>query len=298
MVHWIYLLQCENGIKYVGETIRLYTRLTNHFQSNGSKVTIENKPISVIGVYRLVTIKSFIDFNNYINGIHDKNVEIDYKHFFELRKKFNFKIYEKYNQKKIDGYLKTESEIVECMLMHNPFDFNNIKGGKYTNKKCNYKFPKRNDLLDLPLCDCGLPCDIKINRRNVIYFRCPKLNLFDHLKKTVPCDNKSCRYYKEYKKDQEIKSNYNGNRIGYLRTMEEDINIEFLKNLKDVTNTVQLKIPKCNLFNNISNIPNIHNTNIPNIHNTNIPKSNLFNIPNTPDILPNIPNIPNINKHK
>jgi predicted GIY-YIG superfamily endonuclease len=43
-MHWIYVLECENNIIYVGETKKLYSRLYQHMNKRGSKHTSENVP--------------------------------------------------------------------------------------------------------------------------------------------------------------------------------------------------------------------------------------------------------------
>ena len=50
-----------------------------------------------------------------------------------------------------------------------------VRGGKYTNFDVNYKYPQNENIKNLPLCNCGLPCDIKKNdEHNYLYFRCAK----------------------------------------------------------------------------------------------------------------------------
>jgi predicted GIY-YIG superfamily endonuclease len=46
-----YVLQCQDGIYYVGRTTQLHNRLTNHFTGNGCVVTKTYPPIKVAGIY-------------------------------------------------------------------------------------------------------------------------------------------------------------------------------------------------------------------------------------------------------
>ena len=52
-MHWVYIINCENNIIYVGETKNLYSRLHQHTNNKGSKHTIENKPQSLSGLYKV-----------------------------------------------------------------------------------------------------------------------------------------------------------------------------------------------------------------------------------------------------
>ena len=48
----------------------------------------------------------------------------------------------------------------------------NLKGSL---KSINYEFPNNDYIKGLPLCNCGLPCDVKKNiNKNRLYFRCAK----------------------------------------------------------------------------------------------------------------------------
>lgn len=55
-MHWIYVLQCEDNVTYVGETKRLFTRLKEHCKKHTGSVTTHCvNPEKIIGLYRLET---------------------------------------------------------------------------------------------------------------------------------------------------------------------------------------------------------------------------------------------------
>ena len=67
--HWIYVLKNDNGFNdnksfYVGETIRLYTRLNEHLQSKGGKSTFNFYNVKLVGLYRMVNNALFTLYND------------------------------------------------------------------------------------------------------------------------------------------------------------------------------------------------------------------------------------------
>ena len=59
MVHWIYIIKCNDEFIYVGETINLYKRLTQHIRGHGGKNTHIHIPRKLIGLYKLNNNQSF-----------------------------------------------------------------------------------------------------------------------------------------------------------------------------------------------------------------------------------------------
>ena len=66
-MHQIYILICNNNIIYVGETTRLYIRLIEHKNGEGSgtRLASEFKPYKLMGIYKL--IKDGLTFDCSIN---------------------------------------------------------------------------------------------------------------------------------------------------------------------------------------------------------------------------------------
>ena len=68
-MHWIYVIECENNIIYVGETYRLFSRLKEHCKKHTGSVTTHSvDPKKLIGLFRLENInkKQALDFENLV----------------------------------------------------------------------------------------------------------------------------------------------------------------------------------------------------------------------------------------
>ena len=79
-----------------------------------------------------------------------------------------------------DNYLDEENFMVEW-FMNKKYGFNcfpdNVRGGKYTNITNTYKeIYDKKYYNNLPLCKCGLPCDINKTEGEDgnFFYRCPK----------------------------------------------------------------------------------------------------------------------------
>ena len=191
-MHWIYILRCEDDIFYVGTTKRLYRRFWEHNDGNGGINTSIYRPIEIVAIYKVEIICKFIEYNNGV--LHD--FYSDYKLNFFNKNEPN------------DDYDKLEGEnnIAECMMMHNKDTWKNIRGGKYVRFDCNYSFPYNEAIKELPLCHCGLPCDIiKNEQKKHLFFRCAKKNMWDDMKDLHNINNEPCKFYREYTSDIEYR---------------------------------------------------------------------------------------------
>ena len=162
-MRWVYILQCDGGYFYVGETSRLYRRFWEHLTGLGGLNTSIFKPEKIVAIYKVDTIGKFVDYNNYVNGIIDGTGYESYKGF--KLKNFN----DIYDDDRYDK-LEAENNIAECFMLHNKETWNKIRGGKYTRFDVGYNFPKNHYIKQLPLCNCGLPCDIKKTTKITICF--------------------------------------------------------------------------------------------------------------------------------
>lgn len=88
-----------------------------------------------------------------------------------------------------------ENNVVECMKIHKKDEHNKIRGGYYT--KIDHKYPLPNNLYMeyLPLCKCGLPCNVDL-KNSFFYFECPKVKFKV---------GDSCDFYQEYTLDEEFR---------------------------------------------------------------------------------------------
>lgn len=192
---WIYVLQCENDYYYVGETTHLYKRFWQHTNGLGGLNTSINKIEKIVAIYKVDTINKFIYYNNYVNSIID-GTWFDSYSIFELKK---FSIVSNETETSKFDALEAENSIAECLIMHNKGNWNNIRGGKYTRFDIDYSYPNKQHLLNLPLCHCKLPCDIRKNdEKEYLYFRCAKKNMWDQFKIDFEIDDDPCNFYMEY----------------------------------------------------------------------------------------------------
>lgn len=206
-MHWVYILKCLDGIYYCGETKRLYRRFWEHENGNTINTSIYT-PVNIVAIYKVDTICKFIRYNNSINEI------LNGKYVYEWELKYNkqniltqLKNWNKINSD-IQGNQHTlaENNITECLMIHKKKEWNKIRGGKYVRFDIIYNFPNNKCIKDLPLCYCGLPCDIKKNdENNYLFFRCAKKNMWKNFKEIFEIKEEPCKFYMEYIKDKNIK---------------------------------------------------------------------------------------------
>lgn len=92
------------------------------------------------------------------------------------------------------------------MMTHNKDNWKNIRGGKYVRFDCQYKFPNNEYTKELPLCNCGLPCDVKKHKnKKSLFFRCAKKNMWDSFKDDFEINDEPCSFYREYLTDIELR---------------------------------------------------------------------------------------------
>jgi len=212
-MRWIYILKCYNNcddgsIYYVGQTKRLYSRFWEHNDGRGGINTSVYTPQELVAIYKVSEISKFIDYNEKITDINnDKNLEWTYHTGFN-NPYWVLNNWCDFNDEPENHFLY-ENNIAECLMVHNKNSWNNIRGGKYVRFDCTYKFPGNDYIKELPLCNCGLPCDVKKHKnKNSLYFRCAKKNIWDDLKETFEdlyCCEDPCKLYKEYFTDIELR---------------------------------------------------------------------------------------------
>lgn len=219
MVHWIYVLECEDDYLYVGETTRLFTRFNEHLKSRGGSNTSTHKPKKLIGLYKVSDNHSFMNYRNEIQSGQ-------YNIFFS----------DNWNS---DGdNLLIENHITQRFLYerreNNYYgggeEWYKVRGGKYTRKTLDeivagYKLASEQDgrifeagnpinfipvnsIVDRPLCKCGYPSEVKLsNDKKTIYFVCCLKNVWEkfcsYIEIGTPCD-----FWKPYTEDREIKLQY------------------------------------------------------------------------------------------
>jgi len=196
---WIYILRCEDDIYYVGQTTRLYRRFWEHQDGKGGINTSIYTPEEVVAIYKVSNVGKFIDYNNYVKKI----LSGIWHNGYEKWKLHKFDDYD-YEENQEDKF-NAENNIAECMMIYNKNNWENIRGGKYVRFDCQYKFPNNEYIKELPLCKCGLPCDIKkYQNKERLFFRCAKKNMWDGFKKEFDIEDEPCNFYQEYLTDIEL----------------------------------------------------------------------------------------------
>lgn len=229
-MRWVYILRCEDDYYYVGETSRLYRRFWEHQEGMGGLNTSIYIPEEIVAIYKVDTLCKFIEYNDYVNKIIDGNGYESYKGF-KLRD-FNDEC-EEYKYDKLEA----ENNIAECLMIHKKDEWNKIRGGKYTRFDIEYKYPNNDYIKNLPLCKCGLPCDIKKNEdKNYLFFRCSKKNMWDKFKEEFDIEDEHCTFFREYTKDKQLKLEENKNFEDRSKTLKELFKKSFwLNNVEEET---------------------------------------------------------------
>ena len=210
MVHWIYILECNDNFIYVGETECLYKRLTQHIKGRGAKNTHIHVPQKLIGLYKVYDNFSFYQYNSAIqHNINVKNI-IDNWGFegdnLFIENRFTERLfYERRNNHeygtgnewyRIRGGKYTRDNLDESMfhaktLCERP---NRIPGSLIMTTPI-YKIPE-NEIDDRPICFCGMPSEVKLsNDKTKIYFVCATKNVWDTFFNGIQV-NKPCDFWK------------------------------------------------------------------------------------------------------
>jgi hypothetical protein len=197
-MHWIYILKCQDDIYYVGETTRLYTRLWEHYEGRGGTNTSSCIPEEIVAIYKSPILFKFF---NYDNNVSNNSYNI----YFDRNNLDEFNHVDDEEGEEVD-HLWIENNITECLMMNDKDNWEKIRGGKYTRFDIKYNFPTNEYIKSIPLCNCGLPCDIKKNDEyNYLYFRCSKKNMWYELKEKFNIQTEPCKYFMKYTKDTEYK---------------------------------------------------------------------------------------------
>jgi predicted GIY-YIG superfamily endonuclease len=219
MVHWVYVLECEDDYLYVGETTRLFRRFNEHLRSRGGSNTINHKPQKLIGLYKVNENYSFLRYRNTIkSGEYNRFILDDWEN---------------------DGdNLLIENHITERFLYERRendyygggLEWYKVRGGKYTRKTLDdtvatYKWASEKEgrtciarnpvesipidtIVDRPLCKCWCPSEVKLSKdKTKIYFVCALKNVWggfcSDLQVDTPCD-----FWQLYTDDKEAKTQY------------------------------------------------------------------------------------------
>lgn len=214
MVHWVYVIECEDDYIYVGETTRLYRRMNEHQSGGGSVNTGRHKPKYLDALYKVADNYSFFIYrSSIINGFYNKEAidtwgEDDGDHLL-IENHFT----------ELFMFLRGRED---DNIILNDGCWNKVRGGKYTKYANEFERNptsnmKEEDIVDRPSCNCGCPAEVKISRdKNCIYFVCALKNAWKDFSPGLDYAE-SCDFYKVYKDDVYIKKQHE---INMLRLRE------------------------------------------------------------------------------
>jgi hypothetical protein len=208
---WVYILQCENGYFYVGETSRLYRRFWEHENGLGGLNTSVYPPINIVAIYSVNRLGKFFD---YTKKVSNNDYHLNYNIYFKrggIIENFNIDNDADNDADNECGYnsLLIENTITEKMMIDNETNWKKIRGGKYVRFNVEYNFPNNQLTQELPNCNCGLPCDVKRNdENNYLYFRCAKKNMWDKMREEFGIADEPCNFFMRYTKDNKYKIEY------------------------------------------------------------------------------------------
>lgn len=219
-MHWVYILECDGGRLYVGETTRLFRRFWEHNGGKGGVNTTMYRPRNIVAVYKVQTIGKFTAYDYDVNWTITEDPTNSLNKYRAV-KLFNF---DKDEEGRYD-HLDVENAVTECLGMHRSDKWNDIKGGKYIRQDILYKRPDNKDILRLPLCDCGYPCDIRKNKeKNCLFFRCARKNMWDDFKDMFDVRDEPCKFYKEYTHDLPLRRAEEDRSLKYRRLLAKSSN--------------------------------------------------------------------------
>lgn len=227
-MRWVYILECDDGYFYVGKTKRLYRRFWEHENGRGGVNTSVYEPQNIVAIYAVNKLEKFFEYSKMVREYNLTN------HFYFDR---NHNIYfnrdgliEKFNIEYDDcDCLWVENNITEKMMIANKENLKKIRGGKYTRFDVDYTFPTNEFVNELPMCNCGLPCDVKTNEdNNYLYFRCAKKNMWDEMREEFGIDVEPCKFFMKYINDKIFKIEYENRKEKILSLVNASF---WLKNL-------------------------------------------------------------------
>jgi len=191
-MHWIYILRCENGQIYVGETTRLFRRFWEHEAGEGGVNT------RIMGVEGILAIYKVIDLGRFLS-YHEMTIDPEMEY---TRYVFS----DKFDDDDLDYDAKDiENSMAEKLMIMKGEDWQAVRGGTYVRFGVEYQQPTTSLLDVVPTCKCGLPCDVKINEeQGVFYFRCPSKNFWNEIRTEFDLENVAvCDFYQPYRLDAE-----------------------------------------------------------------------------------------------
>jgi predicted GIY-YIG superfamily endonuclease len=204
-MHWVYVLESDEGDIYVGETTRLFRRFNEHQSGRGGSNTSRMNIQKLKGLYKVGNNISFLRYKDeLIEGKYnwkcpffwgeDESKEYACEMENSLTKQYICKIQDVLSKPFMirGGYLLTEDKVENFIFLDE------------------YK----NYVAERPLCYCGSPAEVNLSMdKTKIYFNCPisKPSNWNNFYGGLEIPEK-CNFYQEFKPYSESKQKYEQNR--------------------------------------------------------------------------------------
>lgn len=216
--HWVYVLQNTTTDDfyelYVGETVKLYQRLSQHLNGTGARNTHGFENVVLVGLYNVDQNCCFIGYNESVvleNTYKYNEFKIDDWTFRKWRECIETKgTQDKYQHQHSFSHLDFENFITERCALTKGANGAIVAGGKYTKAAIDCSKIDACVLKQRPDCDCGFPAEVFLSKKNEIWFKCCIANAdwvtFDHPNFMV---DEPCGFFKKYTDDVELRTVYN-----------------------------------------------------------------------------------------
>jgi predicted GIY-YIG superfamily endonuclease len=207
MVHWVYVLECEDDHIYVGETTRLFSRFSEHLRGSGGANTFRHVPLKLIGLYKVNDNNAFMTYRNSIKS-----------------GEYNRFLLESWGENDGDNLL-IENHITERYLYERREndcvgggqEWYKVRGGKYTKEITDIHAPfsinpvasiSVDTVVDRPLCKCHYLSEVKLSKdKSKVYFVCALKHVWEDFHQLLHVD-KPCDFWEPYTEDKKMKDQY------------------------------------------------------------------------------------------
>lgn len=191
-MYWVYILLCEDGHIYVGQTSRLFRRWNEHLKGCGSINTSSWSPVEILAIYKVSGNESYAKYK------YRAETHKDYKGYY-LRD---------WGDDDSTTGDRLENYITQCLKnRYTQVCHWHIAGGKYCKFGLRIKPEIEEPEYDRPMCSCGLPAEVNYSEKNdYIYFCCPRSNKENLLDKFGGLDyDEPCKFWQKYVGDKEAR---------------------------------------------------------------------------------------------
>ena len=219
MVHWVYVLECEDDYIYVGETTRLFTRFREHLEHRGGANTYRHTPLRLIGLYKVNENNSFMeyrkavlsgDYNRFLLENWDTDGDnllienhITERFFYERRDNSSYGGGSEWY--KVRGGKYTRGNLDETVAM---YKWASEKEGRNSFVRNPISTLSVETIVDRPLCKCGNPSEVKLSKdKSKIFFVCALNNVWPEFCSNLEAGT-ACNFWQLYSEDIPVKTQY------------------------------------------------------------------------------------------